>query len=79
MQASNSTCSSNIKQAAQQLLTGFAAPIIAQEMNASAAAGKYEVASYAVSQDTYLYDHAKVSGLMLCCDLGLPDEFSCIC
>ena len=63
MQASNTTCSSNLKQAAQQLLTQFAAPILAQETNASAATGKYQAASYAVSQDTFLYDHAKVSSI----------------
>ena len=60
MQASNSTCSSNLKQAAQKLLGGYAAAIIAQENSAPAAASKYQVASYAVTQDMFLYDHAKV-------------------
>lgn len=52
---------------AQQLLTTFAAPIIAQENNASAAASKYQVATYNVSQDTFLYDHVKVSLFVVGC------------
>ena len=55
---------------AQQLLTTFAAPIIAQENNASAAASKYQVATYNVSQDTFLYDHVKVSLFVVGCWQG---------
>lgn len=66
MQASNSTCSRNLKQAVQTLLGGYAAPIIAQENSAPAAASKYQVASYAVTQDTFLYDHVKVTVISGC-------------
>lgn len=60
MQASNNTCSSDLKQVAQQLLSIFAAPVIAQETSGPAAGTKYEVTTYNVSEDTFLYDHVKV-------------------
>ena len=72
LQASNSSCSSNLKQAAQELLATFAAPIIAQEDNATYAAGKYQVGSYDVPQDIFLYDHAKVSALSFISLVNIP-------
>lgn len=61
LQASNSTCSSNLQEVAQELHASFAAPILDQESSGPAAASKYQVTTYNVSQDTFLYDHVKVS------------------
>lgn len=58
-------CRLDLEASIQLLLGSFAGPILEQvsQQDASAAGSKYNSAAYSVSQDTFLYDHVKVTFL----------------